>query len=308
MLKWAGYRAPVTAVQDPTAPTAGTAAPRQLIVTLYGLYARNHDGWLSVAALVRLMAALGVDEPAVRSSISRLKRRGLLAAERRGVAGYVLTPTAREILADGDTRIFGRRRATAADGWVVVVFSVPESERERRHRLRTQLARLGFGTVAPGVWVAPGHLAGELEEVLRRLGLEGYVELFRGEHLPFGDPAADVRAWWDLDGLRLLYAQFLDRHGPVRARWARRRSPVPDPETAFADYVRLVTDWRRLPYADPGLPSTVLPPRWNGVRAAELFTALGARLAGPALEHAHDLIAGTGGSQRGSAAGSTAVP
>lgn len=276
------YRVPVTAVEAPVSERQ----PRQLIVTLYGLYARDDGGWFSVAALVRLMAGLDVDEPAVRSAISRLKRRGLLDAERRGgAAGYALSPAAREILADGDTRIFGRRRATAADGWVLVVFSVPETERERRHTLRTQLARLGFGTVAPGVWVAPGHLADELADVLRRLGLDGYVELFRGEHLPAG--ATDVRAWWDLDALHDRYARFIHSHGPVRA--TRRRV---DPATAYADFVRLVTDWRRLPYADPGLPLDLLPPRWNGVRAADLFAELERRLSGPAHEHARTLITG----------------
>lgn len=272
----------MTAVGTTNAGVA--AAPRQLIVTVFGLYGRDISGWMSVSSLVRLLAGLDVDEPAVRSSISRLKRRGLLDAQRRdGSAGYALTPAAREILVEGDARIFGRRRATLADGWVLVVFSVPESERERRHTLRTQLARLGFGTAAPGVWVAPGHLAEEVGEVLRRLGLDGYVELFRGEHLGSEDPAAAVRTWWDLDGLQERYAEFLQRHAP----------PADGPATAaaaFADYVRLVTDWRRLPYADPGLPLELLPDGWAGERAAELFAELGERLAGPALAHARSLI------------------
>lgn len=260
-------------------------------MTLYGLYAREAGGWLGVAVLIRLLAELGVDESAVRSSISRLKRRGLLDARRvGGAAGYALSPAALEILAEGDTRIFGRRRATAADGWVLVVFSVPEAERERRHTLRSGLSRLGFGTVAPGVWVAPGHLGGEAVEVLHRLGLDGYVELFRGEHLAFGDLPAKVRGWWDLDGLRARYAEFLDRHEPVRVRWAGHREP--DPARAFADYVRLLTDWRRLPYADPGLPPEVLPDGWNGVRAGDLFAELRARLAEPAREHARAVIEG----------------
>src|SRR5215472_15919383 len=57
-----------------------TAQPRQLIVTVYGLYGRAEGGWMSVASLVSLLADLGVDEPAVRSSISRLKRREILRA------------------------------------------------------------------------------------------------------------------------------------------------------------------------------------------------------------------------------------
>lgn len=285
------YRVAVTAVEE-TASSAGAAAParrpRQLIVTLYGLYARERGGWLSVSAVVRLMAALGVEEPAVRSSISRLKRRGLLDARRAdGVAGYALSEVALEILADGDARIFGRRRAEERDGWLLVVFSVPESEREKRHQLRSELTRLGFGTVAPGVWVAPGHLAEETQEVLSRRGLAGYVELFRDAQPALGDLRADVARWWDLGELHDRYAEFIDRHGPVR-----ERGGPGDPAQAFADYVRLLTDWRRLPYADPGLPRHVLPPDWNGARAAELFAELRGRLAEPAHEQALRLIGG----------------
>jgi phenylacetic acid degradation operon negative regulatory protein len=279
---------PVTFVEEATGQ-AGALQPRQLIVTLYGLYAREHGSWLSIAAVVRLMADLGVEEPAVRSSISRLKRRGLLDARRvEGVAGYALTEVAQEILADGDARIFGRRRAEEADGWLLVVFSVPESERDKRHQLRSQLTRLGFGTVAPGVWVAPGHLADEAAELLDRRGLAGYVELFRGAQLALRDARDDVARWWDLDSLHGRYAEFLDRQEPVRERVAAAGGV--EPERAFADYVRLLTDWRRLPYADPGLPLNLLPADWNGARAADLFGELRGRLADPAHEHARRLI------------------
>ena len=35
--------------------------PRALIVTIYGLYARDTDGWFSVASLIRLLSELGDD-------------------------------------------------------------------------------------------------------------------------------------------------------------------------------------------------------------------------------------------------------
>ncbi len=290
------YRVPVTVVREAGVGEAGVEGagavgalqPRQLIVTLYGLYAREHGSWLSVAAVVRLMAALGVEESAVRSSISRLKRRGWLDARRvDGVAGYALTGVAQEILADGDARIFGRRRAEDADGWLLVVFSVPESERDKRHQLRSQLTRLGFGTVAPGVWVAPGHLADEAAEVLARRDLAGYVELFRDARLALGDVRENVARWWDLDAVHARYAEFLDRQEPVRDRVRRVGA---DPEQAFVDYVRLLTDWRRLPYADPALPLDLLPADWNGARAADLFAGLRGGLEEPAHEHARRLI------------------
>ncbi|MGW4520226.1 PaaX family transcriptional regulator [Amycolatopsis sp. NPDC004378] len=269
----------MTAVPEATElDGSGRAAqPRQLIVTVYGLYSRTEGGWLSVASLIDLLAAVGVDEPAVRSSISRLKRRGILEAVRRGAtAGYELSDDAREILREGDERIFRRGRATPADGWLLAVFSVPETERHKRHLLRTQLARMGFGTAASGVWIAPAHLHAATEETLTRLGLAGYADLFRAEHLAFGDVAAKVREWWDLDRLDELYTTFLDEHGPA----LRRRSVTE--EQAFADYVRVLTGWRRMPYLDPGLPAEFLPRDWSGIRAAELFFELHAQLENPA--------------------------
>jgi phenylacetic acid degradation operon negative regulatory protein len=265
--------------------------PRALIVTIYGLYAREAGGWLSVGSLIQLLAEIGVDESAVRSSISRLKRRGLLEPLRvSGAAGYALSDRARVILDEGDRRIFERPRATFEDGWILAVFSVPESERQKRHTLRSRLTWLGFGTVSPGVWIAPGHLAAETRDVLERHELSGYVDLFRADYLGFGEVALAVRSWWDLDGLQRLFDEFLNAHTPTLTRW-RRRVPGDDGE-AFADYVRTLTAWRRLPFLDPGLSPELLPRGWSGVAAADLFFELRERLADPAHTHVEAIRAG----------------
>jgi phenylacetic acid degradation operon negative regulatory protein len=260
--------------------TARSARLRHLIITVYGLYARHDGGWLSVATLIRLLADLGIDEPAVRSAISRLKRRGILQARRYGgSAGYQLSAGALAILREGDARIFRRRRATPADGWVLAVFSVPESERHRRHVLRSELTRLGFGMVAPGVWIVPAHPQDTTAETLRRLELDAYADLFRADHLAFGDPADKIRRWWDLDELERQYESFIRAHEPTLQDFG---ADPPGEQEAFAAYVRVLTDWRRLPYLDPGLPAELLPDGWVGIRAADLFFALRALLEEPA--------------------------
>jgi phenylacetic acid degradation operon negative regulatory protein len=266
---------------------ARSPQPRALIVTIYGLYARAVGGWLSVASLIRLMAELGADEPAVRSAISRLKQRGVVEPRREGgAAGYALSGRGREILAEGDRRIFDRPRARLADGWLLAAFSVPESERGRRHTLRSRLAWLGFGTVSAGLWIAPAHLAKETNEVLERYGLSGYVDLFRADYLAFGDVGEQVGRWWDLDRLEQLYQAFLDLCEPVVKRWDAKPDPGPgEAGETFADYVRALTAWRRLPFLDPGLPPELLPADWRGLRAAEAFGVLRGRLAGPASAH-----------------------
>jgi len=262
---------------------ASAPAPRALIVTVYGLYARQSDGWMSVASVVELLARCGVDEPSVRSAIFRLKRRGLLLAARRGgVAGYELSDEARAILDEGDRRIFERPRATVDEGWVLAVFSVPESHRHERHQLRSRLTWLGFGTLAAGVWIAPGHVLEEAKAVLTRYRLEHYVELFNASQVAFSESADLVARCWDLDRLDGQYRAFLDRQAPVLAGYRRHKRV--DSGQAFADYVVALTEWRRLPFLDPGLPKAVLPAGWNGIRAADTFFELQDRLAGPAAE------------------------
>ena len=253
------------------------APPRQLILSLYGLYAREEGDWLSVASLIALMADLGVDSAAVRSSVSRLKRRGVLEASRRsGQAGYALSADSLELLREGDERIWHRPRATAADGWLVLVFSVPESERERRHELRTLLAGLGFGTAAPG-------RLGRARDVVRRRTPRAVARGADGVHrvLPRRLPRRRrrVRAAGGVVGPR----RARPRSTRLLHAWRpafRRRIQLP-PADAFAAYVPMLTAWRRLPYLDPGLPLEHLPADWPGhrggrdLRRARLQTSRG---------------------------------
>lgn len=267
--------------------------PGSLILTFYGAYGRmlHPGGRVPVASLIRLLDVAGVDAPAVRSAVSRLKRRGLLRAERspgRGGAGYALSPSASQLLTDGDQRIYHQPQP---DGqWLLAVFSVPESERGQRHLLRSRLAKLGFGNVAPGVWVAPSHLAEETRHTLRRLELDSYVDLFLGTHSGFQATASSVATWWDLERIAAQHQAFLRDHEPVLRSWNRRRS---DPDTdqparpegpdqlegcqereAYRDYLLALDAWRQLRYADPGLPASVLPAHWPGTRSGEVFAAL----------------------------------
>ncbi|WP_052868593.1 PaaX family transcriptional regulator [Streptomyces niger] len=268
--------------------------PRSLIVTFYGAYGRDARGEplgpVPVAALITLLGAAGVDPPSVRSAVSRLKRRGLLVPARTpaGAAGYALSAEARELLADGDRRIYGRPTPRASDGWVLAVFSVPEEERHKRHLLRSRLARLGFGTAAPGVWIAPGHLYEETRHVLRRLHLDPYVDLFTGAHAGFAPTVEAVARWWDLPAIAARHRAFLDAHEPVLGRWSRRRTT--DLEAAYRDYLMALDAWRRLPYADPGLPATLLPADWPGGRAAGVFGRLHRRLHAAGAEFVNGVL------------------
>ncbi|MEU5849719.1 PaaX family transcriptional regulator [Saccharopolyspora shandongensis] len=269
---------------DPPGEFGTPPSSRRLIATVYGLYAKARGGWLSVATLVRLLGDLGVDGPTVRTAVSRLKRHELLVSARSGgTAGYRLSTSASEALTEGDERIFSRRRARIEEGWLLVAYSVPEAERERRHQLRSVLSRLGLGSVSPGLRIAPACVESAVTTALERSGLREYTELFHSRRVGSSPLPDAVASWWDLDALQEKYQNFLAHYDPVRRRWDTDGG---SPAQAFVDFVPMVTTWRRLQYLDPGLPLEVLPAEWTGVRAEEVFADLRARLMGPARDHA----------------------
>src|SRR5205814_2770 len=135
---------------------------------------------------------------------------------------------------------------------VMAVFSVPESERSHRYQLRTRLTWLGFGNITSGVWLAPGRLLDDARAMLDRLGLSEYVHLFASQYVAFSDLRTSVSTWWDFPAIQAQYAAFTDAYGPVAARLTTQ-SDI-DAAEAFRHYVPMLTQWRRLPYLDPGLP------------------------------------------------------
>jgi phenylacetic acid degradation operon negative regulatory protein len=262
-------------------PPDRAGSPGSLIVSFAGSYLRELGGWIAVADLIRCLQPVRLSEPSVRQALVRLKSRGFLGAERRaGEAGYLLTPAGLDDLLTGDRRIFRPPAATVADGWVLAVFSVPEADRHLRHRLRTQLSWSGFGTVSPGVWIAPRPLADPTRALLTAAGLGQYVTWFAAQQLT----AIEVGAWWDLPALREQYEAFLDRHREPAG------SPALDDAGAFARDLRLIDGWRLFPRLDPGLPAPLLPPDWPARQARELFATLHERWAAAGLRHVRAVI------------------
>jgi phenylacetic acid degradation operon negative regulatory protein len=69
-----------------------------------------------------------------------------------------------------------------------------------------------------------------------------------------------VAAAWDLPEIEAEYEQFV----------AEFRGPGVPPDVLLRE-LELVHAWRRFPALDPALPAELLPPRWTGTKAAELF-------------------------------------
>ena len=264
--------------------------PQSLIVSILGAYGRNLGGWFSVSTLIYLLNDVGVDDPAVRSALSRFKRRRILISEKKGgVAGYSLSESARQTFDVGDARVLQRRTPPPNDGWVLAAFSIPESKRDVRYRLRSRLAKVGFAQVGGGLWIAPRTLEPDARYVVQALGIEDHVDIFNAEHTAFRCTADAVNHWWDLPAIAREYESFTAEFKSLRAKYNRAAKP-PINVKAFTDYTRTLTAWRPLPYNDPGLPREYLPKAWPGDQATALFYDLHDQLAPAAQQYVVDVV------------------
>lgn len=242
----------------------GTSSARSLLLTLLGEFVLPTRAPVWSGALIAGLAEVGVEEKAARQALSRTASEGLLVSERAGRrVRWLLTPAGHRLLSEGSERIygFGRQVREWDERWLVLTVSVPETQRQLRHRLRTRLTWSGLGSPMPGVWVTPvASKAAEVADAVEELGVEAFS--FIGPFGPVGEQQRVVDAAWSLQDVQGRYAEFLDAFAGDAAG-----SPV----EAFRAQVDLVQHWRRFPFLDPGLPAELLPGSWPGPAAAALF-------------------------------------
>ncbi len=245
---------------------------RSALFDLYGDYLRPRGGRAPVAALVRLLAPLGIAPPAVRTAVSRMVRQGWLHPLRLTTGpGYLLTPKAVRRLDEAAGRVY-RTGRVGWDGRFDVVLARTPVVRRDRQRLGTALAYLGYGGIDEQTWVAP-RAAEDVDATLIEAGLD--YERFTATHTA-GTPGAAsvVRRAWDLDEIGAAYHRFVDEQRPTVRTVTSRSSD----EEAYAVRFRLVHAWRTFLFRDPQLPPMLLPERWAGTTAAAFFDKHATRL------------------------------
>ncbi|MCL4489345.1 MAG: phenylacetic acid degradation operon negative regulatory protein PaaX [Chloroflexi bacterium] len=250
--------------------------PQSMIITLYGDYIRHVGGSIWIGSLIRLLGYFGLSQQAVRSTVSRMTRRGMLRIDRVGTRSYYsLTDKSSRMMEEGAARIFHFHSPRDAwDGqWHLVTYSVPENEREARDRFRQELEWMGFGMLTNALWISPHDYRREIEQLAEGLGLRARVELFTARHDGFADAAMIVARCWNLAAINSRYIAFVEKHKPEYEEYCRRLELGTDlePSEYFVRRFNLIHEYRRFPYIDPELPAELLPTDWRGTEAAALF-------------------------------------
>ncbi len=252
-----------------------------VVFTLFGQYVLPRCGEIWIGSLIQAVAPLGLSAGAVRTVVSRMKRKGYLESQQVGRESfYRLTDMGLNEVRWGGVRMRVLPGSQWDGQWTVVTYSIPEEHRDRRSALRWMLHVWGFGPLAPGVWVSPGLLPREAEKVCREIDVWKYLEVFRADHVGPSQPHDVVaRAWPQLEALGDLYQTYIAKHEMVLRDC---EAGDLDDERCFAAHLQCACEFVATTLHDPALPTCLLPANCPRPAAQLLFEKIAQALKEPA--------------------------
>jgi phenylacetic acid degradation operon negative regulatory protein len=257
-------QAPDESFVDSARLSAAAHRPQSLLLSFLGALVLDAGlPPLPSMILLDLLADLGVTEAAGRATLKRMTQRGLFSRGQVGrTAEYALTPLAEEVLREGYQRVTSPTPFDHPEGeWTLLSYSMPESRRDLRHRVRARLTWAGFGRLRDGLWIAPGTV--DVAGVLGRADLADVVDLadaFAARVLAGTDVDRLVRRAWDVPAVHEAHLWFIDT-------WSR----PPQVAGSLAQLTLLGADWLSLLRIDPGLPAAQLGPDWPAPTSTAVY-------------------------------------
>lgn len=254
-----------------------------LIITVFGDSISQHGNSVWLGSLIKALDVFGLNPRQIRTSVYRLVNDDWLEAKQVGRRSYYsFTQAGLLHFKKAARRIYAPLNGTWDGVWMLVIATTVDNA--LRDQLRQELLWLGYGNIAPGVFVYPGGERQSLDETLQEMGLTDEVVVIRStaedvtSAISLGKLARTV---WKLGELKVRYENFLGRFCPLQIE-LEKNTLFSDAES-FQLRTFLIHEYRRILLMDSDLPAVLLPTDWAGARAHELTARL-YKLLGPGSE------------------------
>lgn len=102
--------------------------------------------------------------------------------------------------------------------WRVVIYDIPEKNRNKRDKLRKWLKRFGFAQWQISVWVSPHQVGRSVDEFFRSTGLADCCGIYESRRLSGQSDRKFASELWKLEQLNGQYAEILGSFNPMKER------------------------------------------------------------------------------------------
>ncbi|WP_044022753.1 phenylacetic acid degradation operon negative regulatory protein PaaX [Bacillus sp. SG-1] len=259
---------------------------RSMIFTLYGDYIRHYGNKIWIGSLIKLLREFGHNDQAVRAAISRMNKQGWVQAEKQGNKSYYsLTDRGLKRMEEAAQRIFKLQTETWDGQWRILMYTIPEEIRNVRDELRKELVWSGFGTLSNSCWISPNNLEKQVYDLIDKYDIKQYVDFFIAKYDGPNEDQHIISKSWDLKEINERYEEFISDYSQkyVIDKNKIEKGEMTEAE-CFVERTKLVHEYRKFLFVDPGLPEELLPEKWLGGHAATLFSDFYKVLARPASQ------------------------
>ncbi|MGM0878224.1 MAG: phenylacetic acid degradation operon negative regulatory protein PaaX [Bacillota bacterium] len=260
------------------------ANTQSMIFTIYGDYIRHYGNKIWIGSLIRLLKEFGHNEQGVRVAVSRMVKQGWIQSEKQGNKSfYFLTERGVNRIEEAANRIFKLNPHEWDGKWRILMYTIPEEKRQVRDELRQELLWSGFGSFSNACWISPNNLEKEVKILIENYGISEYVDFFVSDYKGPKDSQSLVEKSWPLKEIENKYEEFISKYSKqfIVHQSVISRGEMSDSE-CFVERTKLVHEYRKFLFVDPGLPKELLPPMWSGNHATLLFSQYYKILAEPA--------------------------
>jgi phenylacetic acid degradation operon negative regulatory protein len=221
---------------------------------------------LQTRLIVAALQDSNILESAIRMTLNRMIKRGLLLRQRNGrISSFSLSKEGQGLLARGRNRIFsdapfGKQK----DQWTLLNFS-PSVPKNLRYQFEVRLQWGGFAALDNRLWIAPGSI-----DVMMLIGdllpakLLESLNIFQAKPTSVNKRQQLMTKTWDIARIRASHQNFIHT-------WEQAS---PNNRPVLSAFIHLVNDWTHLLRIDPGLPGTEIDPDWPAIHSEAIFKRL----------------------------------
>jgi len=257
---------------------------QSMIFTLFGDYIRHYGNKIWIGSLIRLLKEFGHNEQSVRVAASRMVKQGWLQSQKNGNKSYYfLTKRGEKRMDEAGRRIFKLSPHKWDGKWRILMYTIPEKRRRIREDFRKELMWSGFGHLSNSCCISPNNLEKEVGFILEKYEITPYVDFFVTDHVGPKDNHSIVERSFQMKEIEKKYKEFIANYEKQFEFHEKlmKEGKMTDAD-CFVERTKLVHEYRKFLFIDPGLPKELLPDIWCGQEAAQLFRQYYQLLAVPA--------------------------
>ncbi len=145
--------------------------------------------------------------------------------------------------------------------WRFVSFSIPESKRSLRDKLRRFLESQGARMIFNSLWISPLDIKEELSDFSKKMGIFKNILIIESNVISTGITKEELQVLWDFDSSRKDIYQFIEES----AIFLKKR------EKSSYEIKKMIFEYALVLKSQPKLPIELFPSDWPQFRAGILY-------------------------------------